>query len=288
MSQRALLASLMAVGIALATGGAASAQNAPRDTASYFAADIVGANEVPAADPDGSGKAFVRIKGTEVCFVTTWSNIAAPTAGHIHSGVAGVSGPVRVPFFAGALPDNLTGLLGCQASDQATVDAIKADPAAFYVNLHNVEFRAGAVRGQLRKLNRPVDLDRELNHGTLAAFATGAQEFPGPGDPDAFSAAFFSFSGTTVKFAVSWKNITPPMAAHIHPGAPGTAQPPAVPLFASPTGIPATITAVTGTATGTADVLNDIQRHPRNYYYNVHTTDFPGGAARGQLTRICF
>ena len=30
-------------------------------------------------------------------------------------------------------------------------------------------------------------------------------------------------------------------------------------------------------------VLRDIKRNPDQYYVNVHTTDFPGGAVRGQL-----
>lgn len=32
-------------------------------------------------------------------------------------------------------------------------------------------------------------------------------------------------------------------------------------------------------------VLADIAKHPADYYLNVHTKDFPGGAVRGQLKK---
>jgi CHRD domain len=114
-------------------------------------ASLKGANEVPAADPDGRGRAFVSAKGDRVCFALTWEGIAQPVAGHIHRGAKGVNGPVVVPFpvFDG-LPASFNGVDGCVSADPGLVDEIRHHPAGFYVNLHTPDFQGGAIRGQLK------------------------------------------------------------------------------------------------------------------------------------------
>jgi len=296
MSRRALLLSTLslALGITLTTSGVAAAQDGPAGIApataasQFFSADLSGANSVPPADPDGTGTAIVRITGTEVCFAERWAGITAPFAGHIHAGAAGANGAVVVPFFAvpggATLPANLTAVAGCVASDQATVDAIKANPAGFYVNTHTIDFPAGAVRGQLKKA-RPVDFRAFMFHGSLAAVATGAREVPGPGDADGLSAARFDIKADTVDFAAFWTRVAPPSAAHIHLGTPSLAGPVVVPLFVQAGGLPPAIIAVAGTTSAAPALLQDIRNNPRAFYYNIHNADFPAGAARGQLSR---
>ncbi len=120
-------------------------------------ARLLGANEVPPADPDGRGRAFVRARGDTVCFEVRWRNLAPVVAGHIHAGVRGVNGPVVVPFFgdpAGppVFPAQLSGADGCiHGLDRSLVRAIREHPRRYYVNLHSTEFRAGAIRGQLHR-----------------------------------------------------------------------------------------------------------------------------------------
>lgn len=71
----------------------------------------------------------------------TVNNIELPVvAAHIHQGAFGTNGPVVVDF-----DDNLSGS-GLFDTDLA---AVLANPTGFYVNVHNVEFPAGAIRGQL-------------------------------------------------------------------------------------------------------------------------------------------
>ena len=93
---------IAAVGL-LATGSVASA----KQTTVTLTARLSGAQEVPAADPDGSGKAFVMIdvEAGEVCFdIKSLSDVGTPNRGHIHEGVAGANGGIVVPFFELRIP----------------------------------------------------------------------------------------------------------------------------------------------------------------------------------------
>lgn len=97
-------------------------------------------------DPDGSGTATVSLDPAEntVCYEIAVENIAEPGAAHIHSGAAGTAGPPVVDF---NVPEN--GLSGCVDADNATILAILESPSDYYVNVHNQEYGAGALRGQL-------------------------------------------------------------------------------------------------------------------------------------------
>lgn len=112
-------------------------------------ANLRGAAEVPGpGDPDGRGKAYVRVlpRFGAVCFDLSWRNIATPTAAHIHKGAKGEAGPVVVPLFSGE-PDER----GCVDDlDEDLLHAIQRHPRQYYVNVHNGEYPDGAIRGQLK------------------------------------------------------------------------------------------------------------------------------------------
>lgn len=160
------------VATALAGPAAATTQQTttdhPAPAPSVFSAHLSGANEVSpangalgAGDPDGSGDAAMRFRGGSVDFALSWSKIDAPTRGHVHIGAAGVNGGVDVPFFekpdpavpggfVHQIPGSAAGVTGTvDGLDPALLASIAADPAGFYVNVHNDAFPAGAVRGQL-------------------------------------------------------------------------------------------------------------------------------------------
>ena len=67
------------------------------------------------------------------------------------------------------------------------------------------------------------------------------------------------------------------MAAHIHKGAMDASGPPVVTLTPPENGKSEGCVHVERMAAA------DILARPQDYYVNIHTKDFPGGAIRGQL-----
>jgi hypothetical protein len=102
------------------------------------------AEGVPKGDPDGRGTVEVKINGTSVCWEIKTSKVAKLLAAHIHKGRAGVAGPVVVPFGKAYKSK------GCITVPAAVAAAIKNNPNAYYVNVHNAKYPGGALRGQLR------------------------------------------------------------------------------------------------------------------------------------------
>ncbi len=255
---------------------------APSTGVAYLAADLRGSNEVPPADPDGRGKTVVRMQGTQVCFTSGWARIDAPTAGHIHVGAAGANGRIVVGFFAGAMPAGVHTATGCATTTEENAAAIRANPAGYYVNLHNPAFPGGAIRGQLRALTRGVDLLAPFRDGSLAALCDGGQEVPAA-DPDGHAAAFLRIRHGQVSYGLLFGGIAPPVAGHVHTGQLGVNGPIVVGLFAG--AVPPTIVGLAGTSTVDKKLGRQIAARPGGYYVNLHNADFPGGAVRGQLFR---
>lgn len=111
-----------------------------------------GPAEVPGpGDPDGVGFGWVRTKPNkgEVCYELIVQGIAPATLAHIHFAPAGQAGPVVVnltPPTNGSSKGCVTGL------DKALVKNIKDNPEQYYFNVHNADYPAGAIRGQLSRV----------------------------------------------------------------------------------------------------------------------------------------
>lgn len=142
-SMRALIALGLVAGLLAASAITTSAAGGrPLSTS------MSGAEEAPGpGDPDGTGWAWFTVNPGlgEVCYHLEVANIDPAAAAHIHLAPAGQPGPVVVPL---AAPTSGTSS-GCAEVSRELAMAIIQDPSAYYVNVHNAAYPAGAVRGQL-------------------------------------------------------------------------------------------------------------------------------------------
>ena len=110
---------------------------------------------------------------------------------------------------------------------------------------------------------------------------SGAAEVPGPGDPDGMGMAELTLNQGqgTIAYEITVQGIDPAMAAHIHRGTANMAGPVVVTLDPPMDGM------VSGVEMVSPELIKDIRKNPGNYYINVHNTQFPAGAVRGQLDK---
>jgi hypothetical protein len=117
-------------------------------------------------------------------------------------------------------------------------------------------------------------------------FATpliGAEEFPGPGDPDGSGFATLRLNPGTgqVCFRIVVENIAlPATGAHIHEAPAGVAGGIVVGLTA-----PDESGVSSGCVEAPREEILEIIQEPEEYYVNVHSTEHPAGAVRGQLEK---
>jgi len=231
-----------------------------------------------AGDPEGVGAATVRVRETEICFDINVTGVELPAAAaHIHEAPVGVNGDIVVPL----TPPGADGRSsGCVTDvDPALLEALRSTPEDYYVNVHTSAYPAGAVRGQLQWA--------ETEGSLFATSLDGQQEIgpdgqPGAGDPDGRGVSTVAVmpDAGRVCFEIWVQGIAlPATAAHIHAAPAGQNGDIVVPLTAPD---------ATGRSNGCvrgldAGLLGAIESAPANYYVNVHTTDYPAGALRGQL-----
>jgi hypothetical protein len=147
---RFLLAALLMVLSFTLMGAVSSPQDLTHEH--ELTAKLSGSSEVPGpGDLDGKGQANITLTMEGDVHLVCWNihvkNITLPaTAAHIHVGPEGVAGPVVVALSA---PDARGNARGCREVTHVLHMELHMHPEQYYVNVHNVNFPAGAVRGQL-------------------------------------------------------------------------------------------------------------------------------------------
>jgi len=134
-----------------------------------FTAQLLASNEVPPvsnADLNAFGNVTVTVDTVTNLYRFDWSvgNVAASSIilSHIHEGVAGVNGPVRVDSnISPASP--VTVVSGGASFSRSALPGpadvttrLLANPAGFYFNIHSTLNPGGVVRGQLVRQAAPV------------------------------------------------------------------------------------------------------------------------------------
>jgi CHRD domain-containing protein len=115
------------------------------------------------------------------------------------------------------------------------------------------------------------------------AAEVNAQGVPNQGDPDGKGQATITinFGQGTLCWDIFVSGITlPASAAHVHEAPVGVAGPVVVGLSA-----PDASGSASGCTSVSRDELKEIIQHPQEYYVNVHNSDYPNGALRGQLAQ---
>ncbi|HEU0316201.1 MAG TPA: CHRD domain-containing protein, partial [Solirubrobacteraceae bacterium] len=121
---------------AVGAGGAAVAQGAATVPSRTYSLKMSGSVEVPKGAPKGGGTATISIRGAQkqLCWTFHLTGVTAPLVSHIHSGGAGVAGPVVIPL-GGKYKAS-----GCTSVAPALLTKIEAAPKKYYVNVHNAKY----------------------------------------------------------------------------------------------------------------------------------------------------
>lgn len=241
-------------------GGQIRGQVLP-EVSTRLLARLRGSEEVPPNGSTATGvmTAFLHEPGNVIVYELALGGIV-PSAAHIHQGAVGVNGPVIVPLNGG-------GTRYCGVSQRLTSAQIASLRAGgMYVNVHSAAFPGGEIRGQL--LVEVADFTARLD---------GASEVPPNPSAGVGRACAILNADRTLTYRVEVSGLgAPATAAHFHVGPIGVNGPVVVPLVGGPLVWAGTSAPLTSAQV--ADLLAG------RWYVNVHTTAFPGGEIRGQVS----
>ena len=127
--------------------------------------------------------------------------------------------------------------------------------------------------------------DPQVKRSTLFSTLLGHSEVSptakkGAGDPDARGTFTGLIVGDQFCFGITTTELATPTGAHVHRGKKGRSGPVVIPLTPPSAGDPG---ASSGCVSVDPALLDQLAQHPKRFYANVHTGEFPGGAIRGQL-----
>ena len=159
----------------------------------WFASTLTGDRVTGApGDGDGWGVAAVGITGGSTRYYIWVTAIATPTAAHVHEGVAGSNGGVAIDLSASFTEIAPGTWVATGEVTGGSTAALLSNPGAFYVNVHNGDHPAGAIRGQV--------LGDGAARQSLAGTLRGYRQVGSSGDPDGDGFGVVTFAGGSAHF----------------------------------------------------------------------------------------
>lgn len=252
-----------------------------------FHAQLSGRNEVPSIMSQASGEVTATLDGNELVVTGTFINLGSEVdteifgGAHLHLGYAGQNGPIEI----GLTPDLFLGGRGgtFDAADntftltESQMTALMA--RQMYVNIHTINFPNGELRGQVlpaADATYVINLSGSNEVPSIISNGSGQLALDLEGNELTVTGAFADLDGD---FDASIAG-----GAHLHLGLPGENGPIDISLDANVDGaLKSGFFSPIGN-TFTLDQSQIDALAARSVYANIHTTKFPGGELRGQVT----
>ncbi len=252
-------------------------------------ATINAAQETPASTSVASGSAIMLYNVSTNLFdlVVTLNNFSnTATLSHLHEGAVGVAGNVVTDLGGEAAYTRTGNTLTATFRDKAYGGAkLTLLQGGAYYNIHSAAFPGGEIRGQL--IAQPKRLYANFTVAQEQA-AFPAVNLAGANLAD-FGAAVMIYNPVTntVSLRLSVYNFTNTLNnSHYHEGAPGVSGPVRVNLGNNANA--GGYTTANGHIAGTFDIPytggDPILLLTGGAYLNFHSTTFPQGECRGQIT----
>jgi hypothetical protein len=241
-------------------------------------ASLLGAYEPSNVITPASGLASLTLVGDQLTFNIAYRGLSGPAnAAHFHaSAQLGMNAPVEI-----GLSSFKGGPFGTSGYVTGTTNLTAFQLAAFidgqaYVNFHTATNPGGEIRGQVLGKSTAVP---------LTAFVSGLNEHPALTN-SATGYGIFSVEGDQLAFTVHYSGLSAPAgAAHLHGPAITASNAPVLidlaPYHVGPFDTSGVFAGSLTLSSAEKEMILDGMT-----YFNVHTTNNPGGEARGQVTPV--
>ena len=252
-------------------------------TTNRFVAALSGVNEVPPVTTTASGRAtfdYDPISRT-LTYRIDQTGMVSITMAHIHSGTAGVNGPVRY-WFCGNVPATPTGVPSCDVllntgvlTGQLTIsaeDEARLLTNRLYFNIHSPTNPGGEIRGQ-------------ITDGKFNAALSGLNEVPPVTTTLGSGQATFSYNpfSRQLYYRLEATGLVSVTMSHIHRAPAGVNGGIGYVFCMMDANCAVIESGAPLVGSFTLSAADEALLFTEGLYVNIHTSDNPGGEIRGQI-----